>query len=254
MNAFELAPHKVFCATAGKVWRGKNSATGIIGPTFLASLNANATIELEFQVPRAIPSMGDCKLEVCMVATISSGTSLAAQFQIKWATVQKGISRTSLSAGTNLWTASGTNDEYYKTADPNEPSILYIEGVAREKGTVGSLGGNQWGWSGGSLYVKMNAAPWDPDDHSSDQNFIEMSEPGESAVPSLSSEGNVTVVWPGTSSTHTNKLQTFVTPLDVVALQAGEWIKMELIGLTSGWTMNADLTIESIKLIWEETT
>jgi len=68
------------------------------------------------------------------------------------------------------WTASGINSEYYFNQGsrvPNEPAELkygsdFPPGTTMNKGTVGSLGNNEWGWSGGQIYVRL-ANQSDPD-------------------------------------------------------------------------------------------
>jgi hypothetical protein len=76
------------------------------------------------------------------------------------------------------WTASGsgTNEYYLRTAangNPGfvaQPDSVYINGSAATEGTVGSLTAGQWDYGDNdtlgysTIYVRLSAAPQDPDD------------------------------------------------------------------------------------------
>jgi len=63
----------------------------------------------------------------------------------------------------NNWTVSGVAGEYYYTEGVSaEPLHVYINSGLATKGTVGSLGNDEWGWSTGTVYVKLTDSS-DPD-------------------------------------------------------------------------------------------
>lgn len=113
-----LFPRSIYYATADKVfpyvWEGQTNSKHEEGIGVMASLDADATIELRFLMPPSLPT-GTCKLKLRALADATSG---AAKVNPKWKSIapeeSADVATGSLNAegtGTITW-AAGDSDVY----------------------------------------------------------------------------------------------------------------------------------------------
>jgi hypothetical protein len=130
---------------------------------------------------------------------------------------------------------------------------LYIDGIPRQKGLIGSLEFDQWGWGqygseigADSVYVRIlgGVNPSTVED----QTYIEYSTEGEPAVPVQNNENITTFEWASTSS---GDYITAHIPLSADTVVGNEDILMDLTFLSANWTLDAVSTWMAA-IIWEE--
>ena len=253
-----LGAYRIHPATDGRAFENVHPSGNIRGMGVEASVGANTTWELGFRPAPTIAAVGKPYLCLSMLADqATSDTAKYAQVQVKWKSTSLGTTKASLSSLVDDWTDSPTTagEYYYNGTPPAEPNVVYRDGMPIKWGTLGSLAAGECAWGdqdtlgADTLYVKE---PTDVDpDTSSSGIHIEVVSAGEAVSGTLNDEGAFTVVHRGYADD--DDWITVYIPLDADTIIGGEEIDMELIFLTTGWTLDAVSTWLA-EIVWLQET